>query len=381
MLAEDVRSRVPLPGFDNSAMDGYAVRAADVAGATAERPAVIPVEGDIAAGERRTRRLAPNRTFRIMTGAPVPEGADAIVPVELTNGDASRVRIYEPVPPGRHARRRGEDVAEGDVVLAAGTRLGARQIALLAAAGVDGCEVTPVPRVLIVSTGDELIEPGRVPRFGEVVDSNGIMLAEAVRELGMVPFSLSGIKDDEKVILRTLENHLLRADAVVTTGGVSMGVYDAVKAALSTLGTVRFEPVAMQPGMPQGFGTIGRREVPVFTLPGNPVSAYVSFHVFVAPALRAMAGRSTLTGLTVRAVMDEDFGSPRGKQQYARVAVRRTPTGCRAHLTGAHGSHVIGGLARANALAIVPAEVTAVAAGDELPCLLVDSDPLPEAPS
>lgn len=375
ILAADVRSRVSLPGFDNSAMDGYAVSSSDVESASAQSPVRLPVDGDIAAGDTARRTLRPGRTFRIMTGAPVPAGCDAVVPVEQTDAGVTEVSIHQGVPHGRHVRPQGEDVGSGQVVLRAGTRLGPRHLALAAAVGHGELLVIPTPRVVVISTGDELIPPGQVPGFGQVVDSNGPMIAAAVRDLDVVATRVGGVADDDETVLRTLRAQLSRADALITTGGVSMGAYDAVKAVLTQLGTVAFDRVAMQPGKPQGFGTLGEREVPVFTLPGNPVSALVSFHAFVAPALRRMAGRPAFESGPVRARAAQGWGSPSGKLQFARVVVEREGDEFVARSAGGQGSHVLGSLADADALALVPPEVTAVEPGDEV--LLLPLRPLP----
>jgi molybdopterin molybdotransferase len=368
VLAADVASDVDLPGFPNSAMDGYVVRAADVAGASEDTPAHLPVVGDIAAGNTKALSLAPGQSMRIMTGAPVPRGADAVVMVELTDGGLAKVAIRQEVAPGQHVRDVGEDVRTGDVVLPAGVLLGARQIGLLAAVGVDRVHVVPKPRVVVLSTGDELIEPGNRPGFGQVVDSNSVMLTAALRELGVVPFRVPKVRDDARLFRETLERELLRADAVITTGGVSAGAYDTVKEVLSRVGTMSFDQVAMQPGKPQGFGVLGDDETPVFTLPGNPVSAMVSFEVFVKPALRRMAGRPDHELELVDATAAHDWTSPDGRTQFARVRLRRNGDGPTVALVGHQGSHVLGGLASANALAVVPADVTHVAAGDVLRC-------------
>jgi molybdopterin molybdotransferase len=372
VLANDVTSEVPLPGFRNSAMDGYAVRAADLAGAGETAPVVLPVAGDIAAGDTRALLLAPRQSMRIMTGAPMPDGADAVVPVELTNGGLTSVIVMAPVSVGQHVREAGEDVATGDLVMREGTRLEARQIALLAAVGTGEVRVTPRPRVVVISTGDELIEPGTRPGFGQVVDSNSLMLTAAVRALGCVPVRVGGVRDDASAFLSTIQAQLLRADAVITTGGVSMGAYDTVKEVLSSVGTMRFDKVAMQPGMPQGFGVLGDDRTPVFTLPGNPVSAMVSFEVFVAPALRLMAGRPQQEGAPVTAVASHDWTAPAGKVQYARVVLSRDGSGdhsgYRVSIAGLQGSHALGSLAGANALAVIPADVTTVRAGDLVSC-------------
>lgn len=373
VLAEDLRSRVSLPGFDNSAMDGYAVLASDTQRATEKFPVRLPVEGDIAAGDTTRRRLRPGRSFRIMTGAPVPEGADAVVPVEQTDAGVERVTIHQGAAHGAHIRPQGEDVGEGQVVLRAGTRLGPRQLALAAAVGHGDALVVPLPRVVVVSTGDELIPPGSVPGFGQVVDSNGPMLAAAARDLGVVASRVGGVTDDPETVGRVLKQQLARADAIVTTGGVSMGAYDAVKAVLSQLGTVQFDRVAMQPGKPQGFGLLDEGRVPVFTLPGNPVSSLVSFEVFVAPALRRMAGRAPFESAPVLARVEEGFRSPDAKTQFARVVVTSHDSEpLRVRLAGGQGSHVLGSLADAHALAVVPPEVTQVVAGDEVLVLGLD---------
>jgi len=372
VLAQDVTSEVSLPGFRNSAMDGYAVHAADLAAAGDAAPVVLPVAGDIAAGNTQTLSLAPGQSMRIMTGAPMPDGADAVVPVERTDGGLTRVVVSASVSVGQHVREAGEDVQAGDVVMSQGTRLGPRQIALLAAVGTGEVRVTPRPRVVVISTGDELIEPGTRPGFGQVVDSNGLMLTAAVRALGCIPFRVGCVPDDAQTFLSTIESQLRRADAVITTGGVSMGAYDTVKEVLSAVGTMRFDKVAMQPGMPQGFGVIGEGEIPVFTLPGNPVSALVSFEVFVAPALRLMAGRPQRETSMVSAVAAHDWAVPAGKVQYARVVLSHESSheGLRhtAAIAGFQGSHALGSLAVANALAVIPAEVTSVRAGDQVSC-------------
>jgi molybdopterin molybdotransferase len=339
-----------------------------VAGATADAPVHLPVVGDIAAGNTTALSLAPGQTMRIMTGAPIPRGADAVVMVEATDGGLSKVAIHAEVPAGQHVRDVGEDVHAGDVVLRAGVRLGPRQIGLLAAVGVGRVHVVPKPRVVVLSTGDELIDPGTRPGFGQVVDSNSVMLAAALREVGAVPFRVPRVRDDARLFRETLERELLRADAVITTGGVSAGAYDTVKEVLSRVGTMSFDQVAMQPGKPQGFGVLGEDETPVFTLPGNPVSAMVSFEVFVAPALRRMAGRPDHELELVDATAAHDWSSPAGRTQFARVLLRREGDGPTVALVGHQGSHVLGGLASANALAVVPADVTQVAAGDVLRC-------------
>ncbi len=371
VLAEDVTSEVALPGFTNSAMDGYAVHAMDLATADVTAPVMLPVVTDIAAGNTKALSLAPGQSMRIMTGAPMPHGADAVVPVELTDGGLAKVTFSAAVSVGQHVREAGEDVKAGDTVMRADTRLEPRQIALLAAVGCSRVPVTPKPRVVVISTGDELIEPGTRPGFGQVVDSNGLMLTAAVRALDCIPFRVGCVRDEAQTFLSTIESQLLRADAVITTGGVSMGAYDTVKEVLSRVGTMRFDKVAMKPGMPQGFGVLGDDEVPVFTLPGNPVSAMVSFEVFVAPALRLMAGRRHHESALVTAVATHDWTAPEGKALFARVVLSRSGSGYTVAIAGLQGSHALGSLSGANALAVIPAEVTLVRAGDRVRCHLL----------
>jgi molybdopterin molybdotransferase len=373
VLAEDVVSPLDLPGFDNSAMDGYAVQAADVASASPERPVRLPVVADIPAGSTEHTRIVPGQAARIMTGAPLPDGAEGVVPVEATDAGLQQVELRAPTDVGQHVRRAGGDVRRGDTVLAAGTLLGPAQLALLAAVGRDRVVVHAPPRVVILSTGSELVDPGTMPGFGQVVDSNGVMLAAAVVDAGARPHLVGVVKDEPDAFLHTLEEQLSRADLVITSGGVSAGAYDTVKEVLSGLGTVWFGKVAMQPGMPQGFGAVGPDATPIFTLPGNPVSAFVSFEMFVRPVIRRLAGHQGLFRRSETAIALDSWSAPAGKLQLARGELGRTDDGRRVvRLIGPQGSHVLGGLARAGALVVVPEQVTRVEAGDEVRCLVLD---------
>ncbi|MDP9418345.1 MAG: molybdopterin molybdotransferase MoeA [Actinomycetota bacterium] len=372
VLAEDVVAPADLPGFDNSSVDGYAVRLADVADASPDSPAVLPVVGDIAAGSRSAYRVQEGFTARIMTGAPVPAGAEAIVPVEWTDGGVATVQITREPQPGQHVRRQGEDVQAGEKVLTAGTRLGPPQISLLAAVGRARAVVRPRPRVVVISTGSELVEPGQPIGFGQLYESNSFVLTAAAREAGAVGYRVGNVPDDPRTVLAAIEDQLIRADLVVTSGGVSAGAYDVVKEVLTRLGTVRFDKVAMQPGMPQGFGTIGPDRTPILTLPGNPVSAYVSFEVFVRPVIRRMLGVEPLHRPTVRAVVTEPFGSPAGKRQYARAWLDQEGERAVVRPVGGSGSHLVGDLAHANALIVVPEEVTHVPAGGTVNVMVLE---------
>ena len=378
-LAEDVIAPRDVPLFDNSAMDGYAVRRIDVVGADQENPAVLTVTQEIPAGAASTTEVGPGSCARIMTGAPVPPGADAVVPVEWTDGAADgTVRIYRTPDEGGHIRRAGEDVRAGQPLLAEGTLLGARQIGLLAAVSRDLVPVRPSPRVVIISTGSELVEPGIEPGPGQIPDTNGYTLATAAREAGAVVYRVGVVADDAKLLLDTIEDQLIRADLLVTTGGVSVGAYDVVKEALAGLGTVEFGRVAMQPGMPQGFGVVGPDETPIFTLPGNPVSAYVGFQLFVRPAIRKLLGyQEDLRRPVIEAVCLESLASPAGKRQFARGIVGPAEADGRVEVrpVGGSGSHLMGGLAQANCLISVPEEQTRVEAGEVVSVILLDDEP------
>jgi molybdopterin molybdotransferase len=263
-------------------------------------------------------------------------------------------------------------VRRGDTVLPAGTRLGATHVGLLAAVGRDRVTVRPRPRVVVLSTGSELVEPGHGTGPGQISESNSYMLTAAVKDAGALGYRVGIVPDDPRRILGAIEDQLIRADLVVTTGGVSAGAYDVVKEVLSRLGTVHFDKVAMQPGMPQGFGTIGPDSTPIFTLPGNPVSAYVSFEVFVRPAIRRMLGVEPLQRPVVRAAVATPMTSPPGKRSYLRALLAVVDGRYVVSLAGGQGSHMLGSLALANALAIVPEDVTSLAEGDAVTVMVLE---------
>jgi len=375
VLCEDIRSLVDLPGFDNSAMDGYAVRSADVEGAD---PAVLgsavtlPVVGEVAAGGVATIPVRPGEAVRIMTGAMLPQGADAIVKVEDTDGGTESVEIREGVVVGTSVRPAGEDVRAGAVVLQAGSVIDARRVALLAATGHGDVLVRPRPRVAVVSTGAELVAPGGRLEPGQIHDSNSHMLEAALSECGAVTTHRLTIGDDGSEVIRVVEQLAEQVDAILTSGGVSMGAYDVVKEALRGRGTVDFVQVRMQPGKPQGFGTVGEREVPLFALPGNPVSAYVSFEVFVRPALRTMMGLLPAGRPALKTRLMHQLRSPAGRIQIARAVAAQDASGWHADPVWGQASHFIADLSRANALLVIPAEVTELAAGDEVEMWLLD---------
>ncbi|MCP2336934.1 molybdotransferase-like divisome protein Glp [Actinomadura rupiterrae] len=371
VLAEDVASPMPLPPFDNSAMDGYAVVASDIARASKDTPVTLPVVGDILAGDDGIAAIRAGLSARIMTGAPLPAGADAVVPVEWTDGGSTSVRIHRSAPSGNYIRRAGEDVLEGQVVAPAGTRLGAAQLGMMAAVGKSRVVVRPRPRVVVLSTGNELREPGSPLAPGQIWDSNSFMLTAAVIEAGGVGYRQTTVGDEPDKVLETLEDQLMRADAIVTSGGVSMGTRDVVKEVLTGTGTVEFHKVAMRPGKPQGFGLL--RGTPIFTLPGNPVSAYVSFQVFVRPALRAMQGLPPEPLPTVSAVLDGDLKSPAGIRHYLRARLSYGPAGYAVSPAEGQGSHQLGSLASANALIVLPEAVESASAGSHVEVMRLPS--------
>ncbi len=367
-ICEEVVAALSLPSFDNSAMDGYAVRAVDVERATDEQPVVLPVVGEVAAGWSPSHPLEPGAAMKIMTGAPVPEGADAIVPYENTDRGEIDVTISALSEYGQHIRRVGEDVTAGTVIYRAGDQLGPRDIGLLAAMGIDTVMVRPRPRVVVVSTGSELAEPGYLRESEhQIYDSNSFLLAAACRAAGAQVYRVGRVGDDPEKVKEVITDQLIRADLILTTGGVSQGDYDVIKQVMPELGRTDFAAVAMQPGKPQGFGLIGDDDVPIIMMPGNPVSAYVSFEVFVRPVLRKMMGSTPFVRSEVRCLAAHAMPSVPGRRQFARGHVSVRDDGHRqVSLIGGHGSHLLGDLARANALVILPEDTDLVGNGDEV---------------
>ncbi|MGY1811825.1 molybdopterin molybdotransferase MoeA [Blastococcus sp. SYSU D00820] len=365
VLAADVPALVALPGFDNSAMDGYAARWAEV-GSAGEQPVRLPVADDVPAGRTDVVPLAPGTVQRIMTGAPLPAGADVVVPVELTDGATDVVTITACPARGTHVRAAGEDIAAGTVALAEGTPLGAAQLGLAAAVGHRELPVRRRPRVLVLSTGSELVEPGAPLLPGQIYESNSALLVAAVGDAGGEARRLHFVPDDVDQFLTTVRAELATADLLVTSGGVSAGAYEVVKDAFAGLGTVEFAKVAMQPGGPQGAGTVDG--VPVVTLPGNPVSAFVSFEVFVRPALRRALGHAAPGRLRAPATLTSPLRSPAGRRQFLRG---RYDDG-RVSQVGGPGSHLVAHLARANCLVVVPEDVTELPEGARVDVVLIE---------
>lgn len=371
-LHEAFVAPMDLPLFNNSAMDGYAVRAEDVATATRETPVTLPVVGEIQAGSARPFAISAGTAAKIMTGAPIPRGADAVVPYEETDRGNARVQIYGSPSVGQRIRPKGDDVKAGDTVLAEGTVLGPREIGLLAALGAPRVKARPRPRVVVISTGSELREPGTHLDYDSINDGNSYMLAAAVREAGAICYRVGAVDDNPRTFQRVLSEQLVRADLVVTSGGISKGDHDVVKETLSALGTVDFHEVAMQPGKPQGFGKVFDEQTPIITLPGNAVSAYVSFEVFVLPAIRRMMGRTPYRRPMVHAVLASDLQSRPGVRQYVRAVFEVTHRGAKVTPLVGAGSHLVGTLAQANALIIVGEDQTALNLGDTVRTLVLD---------
>ena len=364
VLAEDIYARWPLPSFNNSSMDGYAVISADLVDASESSPVILPVIDDIPAGFKSLETLHRGQAIRIMTGAPMPAGADSVIPIESTDGGSQSVQIRAPIDLGSCIRHEGEDVKAGDLVLGKGTYVGPRQIALIAAVGHGLISVIPKPRVAVLATGSELVEPGTELKFGLISDSNSFLITATANDSGADAYRLPPAQDDEDKLIEILEDQVHRADLIITTGGVSMGAYDPVKAAFLKLGTAEFHKVAMQPGMPQGFGSVGESAIPIITLPGNPVSAYISFETFIRPAIRKMRGLTALARPQRSAILKGELRSPIDKVQFARARIieggQVEPVG-----TG-QGSHVLGGLAQADALIAIPVGVDSIANGDQV---------------
>ncbi|MDH6144215.1 molybdopterin molybdotransferase [Kitasatospora sp. GP30] len=384
-LAEDVPAGSDLPPFDNSSMDGYAVRTADTVNATERYPSVLAVVGEVAAGAGELPAVGPGQAVRIMTGAPVPPGAEAVVPVEWTDGgtgtgEAARamaparpgeeVRVRQEAREGAHIRRRGSDIAAGSTVLPAGTLLGPTQLGLLAAIGRASVTVRPRPRVVVLSTGSELVPPGEPVGPGQIWDSNSFTLTAAAQQAGAIAYRVGGVPDDAERLRAVLDDQLGRADLIVTSGGVSVGAYDVVKDVFEDYAGMDFRTLRMQPGKPQGFGRLGGPGgVPLLALPGNPVSAYISFELFVRPVIRTMLGAADVHRPRVRAVSTAALRSPAGRRQFLRG--RYLADQGAVEPVGGASSHLVGALARADCLIVVPERTEAVAAGEVVDVVLL----------
>jgi molybdopterin molybdotransferase len=368
IAAADTVAERSLPEFSSSAMDGYACRAADVEHASLDRPVELRVVGRARIGHRPEGTVGGHEAIRIDTGAAIPAGADCVVPIEVTELRSNKVWIRRGVPEGRHVRPAAEDIKAGEVLVPAGRRLAAPELGLLATAGHPHVLAHPRPRVIVISTGDELVEPWQPAAFGQVRDANSFTIFGALRETGAVPYLAGIVQDDVDTFRESLLSHLVQADAFISSGGVSVGERDVVKRAFFRRGEVDFFRVAMQPGMPQAFGMLEGK--PYFGLPGNPVSAFVSFEILVRPALLKMMGRRNLGRPEVSARLAEDVSGPGDRLQYARVRVRRAPEGWVAEPTGSSSSNLLSTVARANGLALIPVGVETARAGETVRVML-----------
>jgi molybdopterin molybdotransferase len=381
VLAEDVFSGVNIPPFANSAMDGYAVRAGDVAGAGAGSPVRLRVAGEIPAGAVWDRPLEPGAAIRIMTGAPVPPGSDAVVPFELTSegrGETDlandRVLVYQPVKPGDHVRRAGEDIHAGQRVLNAGHVLRPPDIGVLAAMGLPRVKVVRRPRVAILATGDELVDVDEPMTPGKIRNSNEYTKIALVQRYGGVPVPLGIARDTtEDLTAKIREGLAQNVDLFLTSAGVSVGDYDMVKNVLAAEGEMHFWQVAIKPGKPLAFGSV--QDVPLLGLPGNPVAAMVAFEVFARPAILKLSGYTRWDKPSVRAVLDEDVYNS-GRRHYMRAQVRREADGYRVTTRGSgvqvQGSGILSSLIWANGLLVVPEEVTFLQAGSPVDVWMLD---------
>lgn len=375
VLAADVVSAEAVPPFTNTAMDGYAVRAADTAGA----PVTLPVVAEVAAGHPADRALAPGEAMRIFTGAPVPDGADAVVMVERTERlDGGRaVRIEVAVEPGNHLRAAGEDLQPGERIFGAGDELTPARIGVLASLGVDEVVAHPRPRVGVLSTGDELVTGPEPLQPGQIRDSNRPTLLALAAQAGFEPVDLGHVPDDDAAIAAAFERGAATCDAVLSSGGVSMGDIDLVRVVLDRIGDMRWMQVAIRPAKPLAFGLVpgpAGRPVPIFGLPGNPVSSMVSFALFARPGLRRMAGHpdDRLHLPRVEAVATEPLARrPDGKVHFVRVVAESDDRGVlRVRSSGGQGSHQLGAMARADGLAVLP-DGDGVAAGERVAVVLL----------
>jgi len=384
VLAEDVVAGYDIPPLDNTAMDGYAVRAVDTEGASRERPVRLKVLGELAAGHLYEGEVAPGTAVRIMTGAPLPAGADAVVPFEETDEPQGRefgsfakpvasVAVHQAVGTGENVRYAGEDIRKGATVLTRGAALRPAHIGALANLGRATARVIRRPVVAILSTGDELVPLGEPLPPGKIHDSNNYSISALVRQSGGIPKPLGIARDSVEELTAKIRDGL-DADMLLTSAGVSRGDYDVVKDVLAREGEIDFWTVRMRPGKPLAFGTFpsGDRRVPHIGFPGNPVSSMISFELFARPAIFKMMGRSGWERPTLRAVVEERIVNRDGRRIFARAVVREREGRYYASLTGPQGSGILTSMVVANALAIVPEDIAAVEAGEEVTVMMLN---------
>jgi molybdopterin molybdotransferase len=383
VLAEDISSSISVPPLDNAAMDGYAIKAEDALGASKRAPRFLRVIDTVAAGAISGFRVEPGTAIRIMTGAPVPEGADSVVRFEDTDetlrpAPSSEIGVLKEIEPGLNIRRAGEDIAKGGVVLKRGAVIRPSEVGVLASLGQSTSRVIRRPVVAILATGDELVAVGEVLPAGKIYNSNSYSVAALVRYYGGIPRILGIARDSEDSLVQSLRKGLT-ADMLLTSGGVSVGDYDVVKDVLAKQGEIGFWTVRMKPGKPLAFGMIKgangagvARSVPHLGLPGNPVSSMITFELFARPAILKMMGRHDLTRPLIKAVLEDSVVNEDGRRIFARVAVKRRGEQYFAKLTGPQGSGILTSMALANALAIIPEDRERVAAGETVSVMMLD---------
>ncbi|MEA3346063.1 MAG: gephyrin-like molybdotransferase Glp [Chloroflexota bacterium] len=371
VLADDVRADFNIPPLDNSAMDGYAIRAEDISGASRDHPVRLRIIGDLAAGYTFQGTVGLGTAVRIMTGAPVPPGADTVIRFEKTKRDGDAVEILEEVSRGRNIRRAGEDVSRGELILSQGTLLRPQEIGMLASLGCEEASVVRRPRVAILATGDEVIPIDQPLKPGKIHNANGYSNAAQVLRYGGEPLLLGIARDRRRELSAKIREGLERgADLFLTSGGVSVGDFDLVKEVLSAEGEINFWWVNMKPGHPQAFGQIGG--VPLLGLPGNPVSAMVSFEMFARPAILKMLGRKEWAKPAIEAVMEDAIERKDNRRHFLRVRVRREDEHYYARLTGPQGSGILKSMVQADGLAVIPEERGQLAAGERIQVLMLD---------
>ncbi|WP_086668341.1 gephyrin-like molybdotransferase Glp [Lentzea kentuckyensis] len=367
LCAEEVVAERALPGFDQAAVDGYAVRSVDVSGANVN-PVQLPVVGEIPAGSRQPRRLQPGQAVRVATGAPLPTLADAVVPLGYTDGHHAKVTVNRSVPSAGFVRRTGEDVQTGDVAVRRGASIGAAQVGLLAAVGRNKVLVHPRPRVSVISLGEELVDVDRTPGQGQVYDVNSYALAAAARDAGAEVSRVGIMSADPRRLREVVEGRLLLSEIVIVAGGVGGAIGDEVKAALADLGDMDVTRIAMHPGSAQGFGRLGPDAVPTFLLPANPMSALVVFEVLVRPLIRAALGKKNPYRRAVSARLLSPLQSTKGRRGFLRGQLLRDADNGEylVQPLGTSGSHLLASLAEANCLIMVDEDVTEVSVGEEV---------------
>lgn len=375
VLDEDIRSPVNVPPLDNSAMDGYAVKAEDAAGASQSSPITLDVIGEVRAGALPHKEVATGTAIRIMTGAPLPQGADSVVQFEHTDEEQrsdstlEHIGILQPVTKGQNVRRAGEDIARGDQVLTKGTVLRPAETGVLASLGRERIKVVRRPVVAILATGDELVELGQPLPEGKIYNSNSYSAAALVLRYGGIP-RVIGIASDNAGDIESKIREALSSDMLLTSGGVSMGDYDLVKEVLAEQGDISFWKVRMKPGKPLAFGTI--KGIPHLGLPGNPVSVMITFELFARPAILKMMGKKNLSKPIVEATLEGSIKNTDGRRIFARAAVRREGERYLSRITGPQGSGILTSMSQANGLVVVPEDADSLSDGDTVNVMMLD---------